>query len=61
MVLLTPDHQGLPDVERINDALAGDDDTPVSFHCSFSKFDYELNVTAVVLKHWCWNDRLGRW
>jgi len=28
VVLLTPDHQGLPDVERINDALAGDDDTP---------------------------------
>lgn len=28
VVLLTPDHQGLPDVERINAALAGDDDTP---------------------------------
>lgn len=32
VVLLTPDHQGLPDVERINTALAGDDDTPVSSH-----------------------------
>ncbi|KAG0626237.1 hypothetical protein M758_2G113400 [Ceratodon purpureus] len=28
VVLLTPDHQGLPDVERINTTLAGDDDTP---------------------------------
>lgn len=28
VVLLTPDYQGLPDVERINSTLAGDDDTP---------------------------------
>jgi hypothetical protein len=28
VVLLTPDRQGLPDVERINTTLAGDDDTP---------------------------------
>lgn len=30
VVLISPDHQGLPDVERINSTLAGDDDTPVS-------------------------------
>jgi hypothetical protein len=28
VVLISPDHQGLPDVERINSTLAGDDDTP---------------------------------
>lgn len=29
VVLLTPDHQGLPDVEKIAGILGGDDDTPV--------------------------------
>lgn len=44
VVLLTPDHQGLPDVEKIAGILGGDDDTPVryyvllfiSINCSFS-------------------------
>ena len=49
VVLLTPDHQGLPDVERINTTLAGDDDTPVSSLCYLSGFFYcELDIPAVI-------------
>jgi hypothetical protein len=46
VVLLTPDRQGLPDVERINTTLAGDDDTPVSFFCSLSEFYFECSCNC---------------